>query len=444
MPETTVGLDRLGDEIAVLAAQIQAATCRWLGLVAEFDEREGWAAWGCRSCAHWISWRCSIAPGAAREHVRVARRLRELALVRAAFARGELSYSKVRALTRVHDVAREADLLELGRSSTAAQLERIVRGYRRVLAIDAARAYEERFLSVIHDDDGSVLIKGRLAGDDGALLVKALEAFRATGASVSAGTPAGEDVSAGTPAGENVSAEMSGERVSAGTRNADALVALADAALTAASTDRTGGDRYQVVVHVDADTLAADRPGGRVELDDHAPLAAETARRICCDASIVALTHRDGKPLSVGRKTRSIPPALRRALRTRDAGCRFPGCTQRRGVDAHHITHWVHGGPTALSNLVELCRHHHRLVHEHGYHVQRTRSGTLVFRRPDGRHIASAPRSPRGDHHDPAAITRHLTPDPDACTPRWYGEPLNLADAVEAVLATTTPHQPDG
>src|SRR3989442_1033352 len=99
--EGRLTIDELGEEIATLAAHVHAAMCRWLCLVAEFDGREGWAAWGCRSCAEWISWRCSIAPGAAREHVRVARRLADLPLVRAAFARGELSYSKVRALTRV-------------------------------------------------------------------------------------------------------------------------------------------------------------------------------------------------------------------------------------------------------------------------------------------------------------------------------------------------------
>src|SRR4051812_34482724 len=130
-------LDALGDEIASLAAHMEAAMCRWLGLVADFDEREGWGDWGCRSCAHWLAYRCSLSTTTARDHVRVARRLRELPLVRAAFARGELSYSKVRALTRVEDITREDELLELAQYMTASQLERTVRGYRRVLACDA-------------------------------------------------------------------------------------------------------------------------------------------------------------------------------------------------------------------------------------------------------------------------------------------------------------------
>jgi hypothetical protein len=391
--------------------------------VAQFDEREGWGEWGCRSCAHWISWRCSIAPGAAREHVRVARRLREMPLIEAAFARGELSYSKVRALTRVDGPVREEDLLEVARCSTAAQLERIVRGYRQMTSAAAMRTHDDRYLNVTHDDDGSVLVRGRLSREDGAVLMKALDAMRAQ---------ALRDVSAETPSAENVSA---------GARAADALVAMADAALAdAASAQRTGGDRYQVVVHVDAEALAGDDATGAAALEDEAPLARETVRRLCCDASLVALVEAGGKPLSVGRKTRSVPPALRRALRSRDAGCRFPGCTQRRQVDAHHIHHWARGGSTSLGNLVELCRHHHRLVHEGGYRVERRTGDALVFRRPDGRRIPPVPRPGRGDH---AALGRDavrlgVRVGPETCLPQWYGEPLDLHAAVDAVLAATT------
>ena len=172
-------IDRLGDEIALLSAHIQAAMGRWLGLIAEFDERKGWAEWGCKSCAHWLSWRCSIVPGAAREHVRVARRLRELPLVAAALGRGELSYSKARALTRIEDIEREDALLNLAQTATAAQLEKIVRGCRRVTRAEAMRAYEERYLRVVDDEDGSVIVRGQLSGEDGALLRKALEVVRA-------------------------------------------------------------------------------------------------------------------------------------------------------------------------------------------------------------------------------------------------------------------------
>jgi hypothetical protein len=409
-------LEALGDEIAELSAHLQAAMCRWLGLVAQFDEGGGWASWGCRSCAHWLAYRCSLGMVAAREHVRVARRLQELPLVREAFGRGELSYSKVRALTRIEDIAREAELLELAQYATASQLERIVRGFRRVLSAEAERVHEERFVSVLHADDGSVSLRGRLSREEGAVLLKALEAMREQFRNDSAEAP---------------EAEQAGMQQ----RNADALVALADAAL--AAPDRATAERFQVVVHVDEAALSRDAPGGRCELDDQAPLATETVRRVCCDASIVGLVERDGKPLSIGRKTRSVPPALRRALRSRDSGCRFPGCNQRRRVDAHHIEHWAHGGATALTNLVELCRHHHRLVHEGGYRVE-GKPGRLVFRRPDGRPIPAVPRS-RGDHDVPSRLARSLAPqiNPDSCRPGWLGEPLVLGDAVDAVLSMT-------
>jgi Domain of unknown function (DUF222)/HNH endonuclease len=379
-------LDDLSDEIASLAAHLNAATARWLTLVAEFDERGGWGREGCKTCAHWVSWRCAVSPGVAREHVRVARRLRDLPAVAAAFARGELSYSKVRAITRVEEIDDEEELIALARNATAAQLDRVVRGYRSVLRVeaDADRAYEERSLTWYWDDDGTVVLRGRLPAEQGALLVEALEAARdALGP-----PPRPTDVSAGTPSATPVSA-----------RNADALLALADASLDSDENASTA-DRYQVVVHIDAEALPAgtDAGGssGRCELEVGVPLAHAAARRLSCDASLVAMVERNGQPLSIGRKTRTIPPALRRALRSRDGGCAFPGCTQTRHVDAHHIEHWSDGGRTDLVNLVQLCRHHHRLVHEGGYTV-RHRGRRVAFWTPDGCPLPHAPRSPRGE-----------------------------------------------
>jgi hypothetical protein len=309
--------EQLGEEITTLAAHLSAATCRWLELIAEFDAREGWADWGCKSTAHWIAWRCSMGNGAAREQVRVARRLRELPEILAAFRTGELSFSKVRALTRVEDVTDETELLELARHATAAQLERTVRGYRRVLAADAVREWEERFLAVETSDDGSVLIRGRLPREEGAVLQRALEIAREQLDREARGS---DDVSAETPLPTASDIDQA---------NADALLALADASLET-SGGRSGGDRFQVVVHVDADALTGDT-GGRADLEDAQPIAVETARRLCCDAAIVPLLERDGETLSVGRKTRSIPPALRRALRNRDGGCRSPAAPSAAG-----------------------------------------------------------------------------------------------------------------
>ena len=174
-------LERLEREIGELAAHIHAATCRWLGLVAEYDRREGWAEWGCKSCAQWLSWHCALAPPAAREQVRVARRLLELPLIREAFGRGELSYSQVRALSRVATAELESSLLELARYATAAQLERTLRAYRGVVERElspADAAHGERYLVCEHDDDGSLLIRGRLPAEEGALVLGALDAAR--------------------------------------------------------------------------------------------------------------------------------------------------------------------------------------------------------------------------------------------------------------------------
>jgi Domain of unknown function (DUF222)/HNH endonuclease len=430
-------LETLEREISSLATQIHAATCRWLCLVAEYDAREGWAPWGCRSCADWVAWQCGIAPGVAREHVRVARRLIELPLIRAAFAEGELSYSKVRALTRVENVEREQDVLDLARHATASQLERLVRAYRGVVTAErtAAGRRPERWLSFDHADDGSLLLRGRLPAEEGALVMAALQAAQDWLAQrdVPAGTPGPEttdDVPAGTRPGGAPDVPAETPRRSVPEARAEALIAVADAFVSAGTEwgGRTGGDRYQVVVHADAAALSGEQPGGRCELDDGSPLAIQTVRRLACDASLVQLLERAGQPLRIGRKTRTIPPALRRALNARDRGCRFPGCGSRRYLDAHHIEHWADGGATDLDNLVHLCGHHHRLLHEGGYRITRAPGGRIVFHRRDGRPIPACPGRWRGR---PATLPR--TRRPDACLPLSHDR-LDLELAVDAVL----------
>jgi Domain of unknown function (DUF222)/HNH endonuclease len=282
-----------------------------------------------------------------------------------------------------------------------------------------------------YDDDGSLLLRGRLPAEEGALVIAAIEAARER---------ARDEAKAAATEHAGASAEAPSPTV--GEQRADALLALAEATLADAQAGRSGGDRHQVVVHVDTATL---RDGGddgeRCELDNGVPLPADTARRLSCDASLVRLLERDGRPLSVGRKTRSIPPALRRALAARDRGCRFPGCTARR-VDAHHIEHWADGGQTKLTNLVQLCRHHHRLLHEGGYALTRGHDGTLTFRRPDGRRVAPCPATPPGR----ASVLRERRPgdraraiEPDACRSLSAGERLDLELGVEALLVFAPP-----
>ncbi len=423
-------LDRLGDEIAELSAHLDAATARLLALIREFDARGGWNT-GFRSCAAWLSWRVGLDLGAARERVRVARALETLPLLAQALARGQLSYAKVRALTRVATPETEARLLAVGRAGTAAHVERIVRGWRRVdrraEARETALRHASRALHVHQDEDGMVVLRGRLEPEVGVLLLQALAAAREA-LYQRARVPDGEG------GGGNVSAETS----TMAQRQADALALLAESALHQELDPGAPGERYQVVVHVDAPALAdPDQPGQSV-LEDGARVSAETSRRLACDASRVVMRHgEDGRVVEIGARTRTIPPALRRALHHRDRGCRFPGCGVRVG-QGHHLRHWAHGGPTTLSNLALLCRRHHRAVHEEGYQVARGPDGTLRFRRPDGRPLPEVP-PPAAVPGDPVRALRAchssigLHVDARTACAGWLGERLDLTWAIDVL-----------
>src|SRR5881397_2259985 len=162
-----LSLDELEGEIATLASHIYAGTCRWLELVGELDRRGSWTEWGCGSVAEWLAWRCALSPRSAREHVRVARRLAELPLIHEAFGCGELSYARVRALTRVAEPEDERELLELARHLTAAQLERAVRAYRHVTAAEADDLHAIAYAGYSWQQDGSLVVRARLAPEDG-------------------------------------------------------------------------------------------------------------------------------------------------------------------------------------------------------------------------------------------------------------------------------------
>jgi Domain of unknown function (DUF222)/HNH endonuclease len=381
----SAALERLGDEIAELAAHLDAATARLLDLIREFDARGGWGN-GFRSCAHWLAWRVGLELGAAREHVRVARALGSLPRLKQALAHGELSYSKVRALTRVATPETEARLLAVGRAGTAEHVELIVRGWRRMdrkdEALEATRRHRHRALHVYPDGDGMVVIRGRLEPEVGAVIMQALAAAR----DALYRRRQANDVPAGTSFGDG-----SPEAPTMEQQQADALALVAETALHRGIDPGAPGERYQVVIHIDAQVLAdADAPGQSV-LEGGARVPAGTSQRLACDASRVVMRHdADGRITEVGARTRTIPPALRRALQHRDKGCRFPGCELPFG-QGHHIKHWAHGGPTKLSNLTMLCRRHHRAVHEEGYQVERQRDGELCFRRPDGRPLPDVP-----------------------------------------------------
>ena len=368
-------LEVLEAEICELAGHLAAAECRWLELLEEFDRREGWGGWGLRSCAHWVAWKCGLSLGAARERVRVARRLPGLPKIHAAFAASELTYAKVRAVTRVATPGREAALLEAARRATTPELERIVRALRPALEekgeLDGSNLrHERRFLRWSYDDDGSLRLRARLSPEEGALVLAALEEAR----------------TADRAAPGDVSIETSSPEIPW----ADALVTMARTALGAGGgADRP--ERCQVMVVVDEAVLSGQADEGTCHVDDGPALAPETARRLACDAAAIRVRVRGRSVLDIGRKSPVIPIPIRRALRRRDGGCRYPGCTNRRFVDGHHVRHWSRGGPTALENLVLLCRRHHRLVHEGGAHIVPAGDGLFDFFRRDGRPIPASP-----------------------------------------------------
>lgn len=397
--EHEVPLERLEAEIQRLARELSQRLEQWLRLVAEFDRRGGARRWGFRGTAEWLAFTCGVGHRAAREHVRVARQLVERPLVRAALATGELSYSKVRAITRAADVEGDAELVELARTATASEVERVVRGLRSAASarVDlASGAHARRYLDWCWEDDGSLAFRGRLAGEEAVAFVEAIE----TGAA--ALHPAAARGLSCRPALE--AAGSAGERPpdppSPAARRADALSEIV----------LSGCPRTQVVLHVDEAALGCtaatgDKAAGEICAFEDAPAApSETARRLTCDGELIAAT-RDGHGSNVdyGRRRRVVPPPLRLALERRDRCCRFPGCERRHGLHAHHIRHWAHGGATDRENLILLCRFHHRLVHEGGFSVGR-RAGAVEFRRPDGWMVPGAARSGRtGERGPPVA-----------------------------------------
>ena len=480
-------LELLGNQIAELSARIDAATYDLLCHLHEFDRRHGWEGW--RSCAHWLNWRTGLDLGAAREKLRVAAALADLNHVSAAMARGQLSYSKVRALTRVASPATEARLLAVALSATAAQVERLVRAWRRVDR-DAQPDAEQvllasRTLNMQVDEDGMVVLRGRLPPEVGAVLLRAVEA-----------------------AMQQVPATADGDEPTIAQRRADALGLVAESALAGGLDPGNPADRFQVTVHVQADALPARDPAeaaprvaaetravslspsepvaqtanlvaeqatlatphvaaetfevnatagepATLETDLDAGLAVieqagglhlgkEAARRVACDAGIVVLRHAaGGEVLDVGRRSRTVPSAMRRALQSRDRGqCQFPGCDSRH-CDAHHVEHWADGGETRLQNLVLACRFHHRALHEGGFRVvPADTEGQFRFLRPDGTPLPAEPPMASWEGAPLAPTDARLAAagvsiGPHTATPEWYGESLDLTAALDVLWEPT-------
>ena len=378
-------IDELDRAIVSLASEINVASFRMLVLVREFDDRFGWAKWSFMSCAEWLAWRLGISLSAAREKVRTAHALRDLPEIALAFSEGRLSYTKVRALTRAANGANEDLLVAYALNATASQVEERCRQIRNVLPDSAElahKAWQRRALTISRNPaNGTLVISAEVPIEDGEVIAKALD--RAVETAELARGP-----------------EMDTE--SWQVQQADALLAMARSYLGGEPGEgsetgaKRAADHYQVVVHVDEIALrggishqngAEPLGGGRVA-PSRSDLPIETIRRISCDGSVVRLATDDsGNSFDIGRKQRTVPTAIKRALEARDRGCTFPGCHRTHYVDAHHIEHWALGGETTLENLTLLCTQHHRLLHEGGYRIEREPDGALRFHRADARVI---------------------------------------------------------
>jgi hypothetical protein len=459
-------IDDLDSAIRALARQMNAETYRMLMLLREFDERMGWQKWSMRNCAEWLAWRCELSLSAAREHVRTAQALREMPAIAAAFADGRLSYSKVRALTRVVEYRDEDTLLDYALKVSAEQLEERCREIRNASPEESVagawRAWERRSLIVSRDPArGMLKITVELPIEDGEVVVNAIERAADEGdAAVGLEFAAARKLQRVRDAADETSG-ANGWRA----QRADALLAIMKASLAGApatprasaadgsalagavQSDSTAGgpekcgassacvaDHYQVIVHVDEKALR----GGLGRSD----LPIDSVKRLACDGSIVIVTEDErGAPLDVGRKQRIVTTPLKRALWSRDRGCTFPGCPNRRYIDAHHIRHWADGGETGLENLTLLCSHHHRALHEGRFAIRRDALGALYFQRADGRVI------PKGgyqlddmlddDVESGDAVELGIEPSAEgyAQRPRGYREPSAEVRESAAVYA---------
>jgi hypothetical protein len=447
---------QLSDKITLLAARINAATYQFLKLVAEFDACKGWSGTGIRSCAHWLNWKCGIAYGAAREKLRVARCLDNLPLISKAFEDGEISYSKVRAMTRVATEANEDFLLMTARYGTASHIEKLVRKYQRVEKNQQMNQQTQHYLarSVVYyqEDSGMWVLHAKLSQEEGALIVKAIdevmrqqdkplpdigtdysknvsaETFLAevTAGPVTAGPVTAGPVTAGPVTAGPVTAEPAiVETATFEQKRADALTAIAEhyvASVTNVSDvngttlkSLAGHERTQVVLHLNVETLKhahccehntmSSAVVDSATCQHHTPphldnqwISLDNAKRLSCDASLLTvLEDENGNVLNVSRKTRAIPSLLKRALDIRDETCCFPGCCESHYVDFHHIKHWAEGGETNKHNLVKLCRFHHRALHQGQYFIETKCEGNkqeLIFKAPTGQVMDPNPRAP--------------------------------------------------
>lgn len=361
-------------------AEMDRGEAAWLKRLAGFDLAQGWRADGQLSCAHWLMWHTKMARATAYEKVQVAHELRRRPVIADAFAAGRLSYSAVRAITRIEDPDRDVDvaLVSLSEAGTVSDLERALRFYRLHASQqrDPFHAPPERSVRRRPNLDGTTTIQLTVEDSEAEELWRIVQAY--------ADRRAGRDLANGS-VDESAAADSPPDRDSlpwSPPARANALMDMARVALSHLGEPAArGDDRY--MVHV----LVRD---GHAELLDGSPLPPSVAQRIACDCSSVThILGERGEPLALGRKTKQWNRAQRRAIIARDGGrCRFPGCDYCV-TDVHHHLWWARGGCTDVGNGWLACPRHHTWIHEGRFFVTGDPNGTLVFKRADGTAIGS-------------------------------------------------------
>jgi hypothetical protein len=428
-PEGQTELAAAQGEIMQLSSAIAAAQARIMDLLATHGDR----LTGGDEPVNWLAWAAGMKPTTARRHVRLAERLIELPKIKASFAAGEISFEKTETIAKIAAPETEGDLLGWARNGLCSQLATISSGFRaaKISNEGAQAAQRDRSLTYHYTDQGMFRLRAQLPADQGAIVAAAIDAAQEL-LWKEERTFQDHDLD---DAEQRAQGWYKGNGAPA--RAADALVSLAETFTTHGLTDSTA-DRFRVMVHVDQAALVGE-PGGTSELEAGAGLSTETARRIACDCSIVALLERDGVPIKLGHR-RTISPALRRALMARDHHCVFPGCSNKRRLHGHHVIHHVDDGLTEPDNISMLCRRHHRLVHEGRYTM--TFDGRLAtFFRPDGSEVERVPTYTALSEVEVAEWAGAGSIDHDNWS-HWI-DPCDYSDAV-AWLCDNDPNFPKG
>jgi hypothetical protein len=356
--------DQLGAAMDQLNGLHNAALWQLLRVVAAYERKSACESDGMRTMAEWLCTRYGVGLATARSWVEAASALEDLPQLSHAFAQGRLSFDKLSALLPIASADNEAELLEQALSLNLNALKSLVRRQRPVTKEEDAEAHEQRSLRWTWDERRNrVRLWGHLRADQGATVVKALERCA-----------------------HLIGRNPNGSWDPLPQRAADALVELCGQALSSDS----DADRASVVIHADASALVAAE--GSAETEEGFVLSSEALRRSCCDCRLQIVAHdEDGETVGIGRLSRSVRRWLVRQLRARDQGCVFPGCNRRRYLQAHHVWHWIRGGPTDLDNLCLLCGYHHYLVHEGGWKMKLNKAEPPVFYRPNGLVFEPAP-----------------------------------------------------